>query len=131
MLLLFFLVDNFQSNRPLRPYYHVPATFPAIQKAILRYFDLLRVTCIFQDVTLLLLFNFNCLCSGDRPRMSDLADPEYTELYLACVHEKPSKRPSFDTICRKLHVMFPKMYISLVLNINRQAISSRLQGFSD
>jgi hypothetical protein len=82
-------------------------------------------------VTLLLLFNFNCLCSGDRPRMSDLADPEYTELYLACVHEKPSKRPSFDTICRKLHVMFPKMYISLVLNIKHQAISSRLQGFSD
>lgn len=75
------------ANRPLRPYHHVPATFPAIQKAIL---------------------------SGDRPRMPDIIDMEYTELYLACVHEKPSKRPSFDTICRKL-----------------QAISTRLQGFGD
>ena len=43
-------------------------------------------------------------CSGDRPRMLDSIDAEYAELYRACVQEKPSKRPSFDTICRKLQV---------------------------
>ncbi len=47
----------------------------------------------------------NWLRSGDRPRMPDHIDMEYTELYLACVQEKPSKRPSFDTVCRKLQVL--------------------------
>jgi hypothetical protein len=33
-----FFVDFLQVNRPLRPFHHVPSTFAAIQKAILRYF---------------------------------------------------------------------------------------------
>ena len=35
--IIFSLLTNFQANRPLRPFFHVPATFPAIQKAILRF----------------------------------------------------------------------------------------------
>ena len=46
--IIFSLLTNFQANRPLRPFFHVPATFPAIQKAILRF-----------DVFILQFFSFD------------------------------------------------------------------------